>query len=174
MLRFFHFFLVVDQVGDYIWLSDIDKETITYNNRTRKFSESSIALAEVSDLILSIDWVELNVELSARMVGATAHHWINRRLILTCIRIIWVIHGNYKIVHSLLQDLLSSGSIFNIPSGGSSSILGALSILFVLVLGTIFHSEISVAVEFLSSWTVVIPQHIRAIVVVNILLWNNS
>ena len=175
VLRFFHFFLVVDQVGDYIRLSNINKETITYNNRSRKFGESSIALAEVSDLILSIDWVELNVELSARMIGASAHHWINRRLILTCIRIIWVIHGNYKIVHSLLEDLLPSGSIFNISSSGSSSILGTiLSILFVLVLGSIFHTEICVAVELLSSWTVVIPQHIRSIIVVNILLWNNS
>ena len=118
-----------------------------------KLCESSVTFSEIFDFVLPIKRVALNVKLSTLVVVASAHHWIHCWHVLACIRIVWVVHWNYEVIHLLLKNLFAGG-ILDIPASGSRSIIGAF--LIIIGFGSIFDAEVGESVEFLSSWSVFI------------------
>ena len=107
------------------------------------------------------------------MISSSAHHGVNRWLIFTGIRVVWIIHWDDKVIHGLFENLLPGG-ILNISTSCSSSILLAFSIILIFVLGSILNTEVCVAIEFLPPWTIVIAKHIRSIIVVDTLLRHDT
>jgi len=62
--------------------------------------ERSVAFAEVFDLVLLVDWVELDVELTALVVVSRAHHRVHRwLLVLARVRVVRVVRWYDEVVH---------------------------------------------------------------------------
>ena len=150
--------LIVNQVRNHIRLANIDQEAVPYDDGSLELSECTVAFPEVSNFVESVQRIELNVKLTALVVVAAAHHRIDRRLVLTSIRVVRVIARNNEVIHLFLQNLLASG-ILDIASSSSSSIFAA-DVVFV-VLDSIFYTEICKTIELLSSRTVFVAGSIE-------------
>ena len=156
LLRIFIFFLVIaDKVRYNVWFTDVNQKTVSYYDWTLQFSKSTITFAQIPNFIKSINWVKLDVKLSSLVIVTTTHHWVSWWHLLTSIWVIWVVRRNYEIVH-LFSEHLFAGSVFNVTTSGTSSILIIIWIL-VISFAAIFNTKICVAVKFSSSRTIFIP-----------------
>ena len=139
--------LVVDEVRDDIGLSDVDEEAVSNDDGAVKLGKGAIALSKVLDLVLSIDGVELNVELSALVVvGRATHHRIHRRLLLRGVGVVRIVGRDDEVVHLLLEHLFARG-VLDESTSSSSSILRVVIAAF----GAILNSKVGVAIELLPS-----------------------
>jgi hypothetical protein len=170
VLRVFIIVLIADQVRNDIGLADVDQKTVSYHDGPLQFCECTVSLAQVFDLVLPVEWVALDVELPALVVVPTAHHWVHRGLVLTCVRIVWIVHRNDEIIHFLFENLFSCG-VFDVAASGSSSIVGL--IVFVS-LGAVLDSKVSEPVKLLSSGPVFVSNKRLTIEIVVLLLWQNA
>ena len=166
------FILVTDEISNYIWFTNVNQETISYNNRSLKFGKGSISFSQISNFVSSIKWIKLNIELPSLMiVTSTSHHRIHWWLlnVFTSVWIIGCIHWNYKIIHLFFHNLLA-WSVFNIPTSCPMPIFRALFFIIV-ILGTIFNPKICISIKLLSPWTILVTLHWYIIVWT---LWHNT
>jgi len=77
VLRIFVLVLIVYQVGDNVGFTDIYQEGVPDDYRSLKLSESPVSLPEVLDFVLSVEGVALDKELTALVVVAATHHWVD-------------------------------------------------------------------------------------------------
>lgn len=172
VIRIFILVLVVDQVCDYVGLTYVDQETVSDDDGALELGEGTVTFAQVADFVNFGKCVKHYVKLTTLVTVTTAHHWVDRRLLLlfTCIlRIVWVVHWNNEIIHILLSYLLTSVCIFNIAPSCSCSIV---FLFFLIVLGSILHSEVSIAIIFISPWAIVSTKALGCILAK--ILWDNS
>lgn len=162
------FILIVYKVGDNIRLAYVDQKAVADDYRSLQLGKCSIPFSKISNFVLTIQQVKLNIKLPSLMIIAAAHHWINRRwLLLAGIGVVRIVAGNDEIVHLFLEDLLAS-PILDIASSGTCAVLAADIVL--LVLDTILNAKVRVAVEFLTTWTIFIACSIEYLA----LLWHNT
>lgn len=69
--------LIIDQVGNHIGLPDVDQETISDNYGSLQLRKGTISFSKVTDFVLSVQQIKLNVKLSALMIVAASHHGID-------------------------------------------------------------------------------------------------
>ena len=77
VLRIFVLVLIVYQVGDNVGFTDIYQEAVPDDYRSLKLSESPVSLPEVLDFVLSVEGIALDKELTALVVVAATHHWVD-------------------------------------------------------------------------------------------------
>lgn len=142
--------LVVDQVGDHVALADVDQETVSDDDGTVQLGKGAIALAQVLDLVLAVDRVELDEELSSLVVvGRATHHGVHARLlVLARVRVVRVISWDDEVVHLLAEHLLARG-VLDEATGGTGTILRVIVIR--TGLGAILNTKVGVAVVFASA-----------------------
>jgi len=87
------------------------------------------------------------------MIVATAHHWINRWLVLASIRVVGVVARYDEVIHLLLEHLLAS-CILDVAACGTCTILAADII--VIVLNTVFDSEICKSIKLLTTRSILV------------------
>lgn len=75
-LRVFVVVLVVDEVSHHIGLSDVYQERVSDNDGALQLGERTVSLAQVSDLVLSVDRFELDVKLATLVVVASTAHQV--------------------------------------------------------------------------------------------------
>ena len=80
-LRVFVVVRVVDEVSHNIRLTDVYQKRVSDNDRALQLGERTVSFAQISDLVLSFNWFELDVKLATLVVVAAAHHWIHGWLI---------------------------------------------------------------------------------------------
>ena len=158
--------LVTDQVWDDVGFSDVAEEAVSNNDRALKFGESTIAFSQISDFVLSVKRIELDIKLPSLVVVTASEHRICRWLLylLAGIRIVRVCSGNDKVVHLFFEDLFPGHSVLNIATCGSVSILWALFIVFAL--DSVFLPKICKSIKFLTAW-----QSRQHIVLVELIIW---
>lgn len=170
VLRIFIVILIIDQVRNYVALSDVDQKTVSDDNWALELGKCSIALTQVLDLILSIKWIALDEKLTALVVVSTTHHWIHWRLILRSVRVVRVVHWDDEVIHLLFENLLTC-CILDVATGGTSSIVW----LFVVVaFRSVLYTEVGESVEFLPSWAIFISYEWLTVKIVVLLLWENT
>lgn len=93
--------LVTDQVWDDVGFSDVAEEAVSNNDGALKFGESTIAFSQISDFVLSVERIELDIKLPSLVVVPASKHRICRWLLylLASIRIVRVCSGNDEVVH---------------------------------------------------------------------------
>ena len=98
--------LVTDQVWDDVGFSDVAEEAVSNNDGALKFGESTIAFSQISDFVLSVKRIELDIKLPSLVVVTASKHRICRWLLyfLAGIRIVRVCSGNDKVVHLFFED----------------------------------------------------------------------
>lgn len=165
------FILVADQIRHNIRFTYIDQKTVSNYYRPLKLGKCSISFSKISNFILSLEWIELNIKLSSLVVIATAHHWVDWWLldVFAHIRIIRVVHWNNEIIHLLLQQLLTR-CVFDITSSGTMSIFRAFLIIFI-VFGAIFDPKVAVSIEFLSSGAIFVIADVAWPIIEILLIW---
>ena len=151
ILRVFINILIINQIRNNVWFSDVYQKTVSNNYWTLKFGKSTVSFTQVFDFVLPVEWVTLDVELSTLMVVTTSHHWIHRWLIFTCVWIVRIVHWDNEVIHLFLEHLLAS-CIFDIAACSPRTIVWFLLVL--VTFGAIFNSEVSESVKFLSSWAI--------------------
>lgn len=164
--------LVADQVWDDIGFSDVAKEAVSDDDGALKFGESSVAFSQISDFVLSVERIELDVKLPSLVVVTASKHRICRWLLylLAGIRIIRVCSRNDKVVHLFLEDLFPGHSVLNVAARGSMSIFRAL--LIILAFDSVFLPKVGKSIKFLTAWQS--RQHIVLVELIIWLVWNNT
>jgi len=146
--------LVADEISNDIWLSDVNQEAVANDNWTLQLCEGAISFTEISDFVLTVHRLKLDVELATLMVVAASHHRVNWRLqIFTGVS--WnvrVVHWNDEVIHESLGHLLPV-VILDVATSRTCSIFRVVLFIFFIVFGAIFNAEVCVSIVFLSTWT---------------------
>jgi hypothetical protein len=107
-LRVFVVVRVVDEVSHNIRLSDVYQKRVSDNDRALQLGERTVSFAQISDLVLSFNWFELDVKLATLVVVAsTAHQVVHRRLVVfaNVPGHVGVVHWDQEIIHQSLGHL---------------------------------------------------------------------
>lgn len=160
--------LIVDKVWYNVRFTNVYKEWISDDNRSLQLGKSSVPFSKIFDFILSVKWVTLNVKLTTLVIIASAHHGVHCWHVFAGIWIVWVVHWNYEVILLFSQNLFASG-VFDIPSSSPGSIVWAF--LVIITFGSVLYTEVSESIEFLSSWTILIPYEWLPLKIVVLLVW---
>lgn len=129
ILRVFLIFVHWLEISDNVRFSDVYQKAVSEFDLSLKFGEGSVTFSQVSDFVLKVHWIKLNVKLSSLMSAArSTHHRVDWWLVLADICwVVRVIHRNDKVVHLHLV------------------------ILIIFVPEPVFNSEVSVTIVLLSA-----------------------
>lgn len=152
--------LVIDQIRNDVGLADVNQEAVADDDGSLELSEGTVALTEIPYLVEAVEWVELDVKLASLVVVSSAHHGVDRWLLLTGVGIVWIVAWYDEVVHLFFEDLLASGVLY-VAAGGSCSILAAHVV--VVVLNSILNAEVGVSVELLPPGAILISRAVESL-----------